>query len=89
MYTISAVQEMTITVEAYRCRRCGHVWRARRPGIPIRCAKCKSPYWRTSRSRTVDFTKVPAFGIWSDRPESDEELLKELGTGWGRRGDAD
>jgi hypothetical protein len=32
----------------------------------------------------VDFTKIPAFGMWADRPESDEELLKELGTGWGR-----
>jgi hypothetical protein len=37
----------------------------------------------------VDFTKIPAFGIWTDRPESDEELLKELGAGWGSRADTD
>ena len=26
------------------CCRCGHAWRSRR-GKPLRCAKCKSPYW--------------------------------------------
>ena len=26
------------------CGRCGHTWRPRR-GKPLRCAKCKSPYW--------------------------------------------
>lgn len=28
------------------------------------------------------FTDLPAFGIWQDRTESDEELLEELGSGW-------
>jgi len=26
------------------CSRCGHAWQSRR-GKPLRCAKCKSPYW--------------------------------------------
>lgn len=26
------------------CSRCGHTWKARR-GKPLRCARCKSPYW--------------------------------------------
>ena len=26
------------------CSRCGHKWQSRR-GKPLRCAKCKSPYW--------------------------------------------
>ena len=29
------------------CSRCGHAWRSRR-GKPLRCAKCKSPYWDRS-----------------------------------------
>ena len=28
------------------------------------------------------FADLPAFGIWKDRTESDEELLKEIGSGW-------
>jgi hypothetical protein len=31
------------------------------------------------RSRFAD---LPAFGIWKDRTETDEELLEELGSGW-------
>jgi hypothetical protein len=26
------------------CSRCGHKWQSRR-GKPLRCARCKSPYW--------------------------------------------
>lgn len=28
------------------------------------------------------FADLPAFGIWADRKESDDELLEELGSGW-------
>jgi len=28
------------------------------------------------------FAKLPSAGIWADRTESDDELLKELGSGW-------
>ena len=28
------------------------------------------------------FADLPAFGIWADRTESDDELLEELGSGW-------
>ncbi|MCK4830613.1 hypothetical protein KA005_83645 [bacterium] len=28
------------------------------------------------------FADLPTFGIWADRKESDDELLKELGSGW-------
>lgn len=30
-----------------------------------------------------DFTKLASFGMWADRPETDEELLHLLGSGWG------
>ncbi len=28
------------------------------------------------------FADLPAFGLWADRTESDDELLEELGSGW-------
>jgi hypothetical protein len=27
------------------CLRCGHSWVKRVPGRPVRCPKCKQPYW--------------------------------------------
>ena len=33
--------------------------------------------------KKTDFTKLPSFGMWADREESDEELLRELGGGFG------
>lgn len=31
-----------------RCKRCGRWWAAKSKD-PVRCGKCKSPYWRRSR----------------------------------------
>lgn len=43
----------TVKVDAYKCDRCGHVWLPRDPDKrPISCAKCKSAYWDTPRTRT-------------------------------------
>jgi predicted Zn-ribbon and HTH transcriptional regulator len=29
----------------YECKRCGHEWIPRKETKPVRCPKCKSPYW--------------------------------------------
>ena len=34
------------------------------------------------KSTPVDFTKLPAFGMWKDDPRSDEEILNDLGGNW-------
>jgi len=31
------------------CLRCGATWYPRKPEKPVRCAKCRSPYWATKR----------------------------------------
>lgn len=31
-------------VYVHKCLRCGYDWASRNPH-PIRCAKCKTPYW--------------------------------------------
>jgi len=33
----------------WKCDRCGHEWLSRDSDTPIRCAKCKSPYWNKPR----------------------------------------
>lgn len=42
-------------VREWTCRRkkCRHSWYSRKPGKPLRCAKCKSPYWDKSTVRTA------------------------------------
>lgn len=35
------------------------------------------------------FGSIPAFGMWADRTESDEDLLRELGSQWDSGGEAD
>jgi predicted Zn-ribbon and HTH transcriptional regulator len=40
-----------VSVEGYKCERCGHVWVPRLYGKkqPVICPKCKSPYWNKPR----------------------------------------
>jgi hypothetical protein len=56
-------------------------------------AKYKAASKKRSKARTMppirrgsqdfDFSKLPAFGMWKDRPETDEEILEEMRSGWG------
>ena len=39
-------------VRSLVCERCGHEWVPRVAGsIPLRCARCGSPYWDRPRKR--------------------------------------
>lgn len=38
-----------MTVDAYRCERCSHVWIPRGKLTPKICPKCKTPYWDRPR----------------------------------------
>jgi predicted Zn-ribbon and HTH transcriptional regulator len=39
-----------VTLEGFRCERCGHEWVPRDKGQePTVCPKCKSPYWNKPR----------------------------------------
>ncbi len=44
--------KVKITVEGFRCERCGHKWAPRnKREQPAVCPKCKSPYWNKPRKR--------------------------------------
>lgn len=36
----------------------------------------------SEQSLKSKFADLPAFGLWKDRKESDDEILEELGIGW-------
>lgn len=40
-----------VTLQGYKCERCGHVWvpRSTTDDTPTICPKCKSPYWDKPR----------------------------------------
>jgi predicted Zn-ribbon and HTH transcriptional regulator len=40
-----------IRTKVWVCARCGHEWLDRKGQKPLRCAKCKSPYWDTPKRR--------------------------------------
>lgn len=46
---------MTTTLSRLACLRCGHTWLPRSERAPVRCPRCKSPYWnRASRDKAAD-----------------------------------
>ncbi len=32
-------------IQRQQCTRCGYTWYPRTPKLPIKCARCGSPYW--------------------------------------------
>jgi Zn finger protein HypA/HybF involved in hydrogenase expression len=44
------VSYQKVKIEVFRCvcERCEHEWKSEK--LPIRCAKCKSPYWNVPKS---------------------------------------
>lgn len=42
--------KINITLEGYKCERCGHEWIPRTKEYPVICPKCKSPYWDRPKS---------------------------------------
>jgi predicted Zn-ribbon and HTH transcriptional regulator len=36
------------------CLRCGHRWHPRKDASPLRCPKCKNPYWNRKRERKTE-----------------------------------
>ena len=43
-----------ITLDGFRCERCGHEWRPKSDVMPTICPKCKSPYWDKPRKETKE-----------------------------------
>jgi predicted Zn-ribbon and HTH transcriptional regulator len=48
---LKQVAKIKITVDGYRCERCGYEWVKRKSteGDPEICPKCKSARWHTPR----------------------------------------
>ena len=43
----------TLHMEIRHCKRCGGDWCYHGVGRPLRCGKCKSPYWDRPRKETT------------------------------------
>ena len=43
-----------VSIEGYKCERCGHIWVPRKYSDkkdPVICPKCKSPYWNIPKTK--------------------------------------
>ncbi len=40
-----------VTITAFKCERCEHIWLPKSDRRPTICPKCKSPYWDKPRLR--------------------------------------
>lgn len=43
---------MKVKLPKFECLRCGHKWSPKNEETPLRCAFCKSPYWRKTPDKT-------------------------------------
>lgn len=48
--TLRAVKKKTLKIPTLSCAICGGEWIPRKQEWPLRCAKCKSPYWNKPRA---------------------------------------
>ena len=42
---------MKVWLPRFQCLRCGHSWHPKAEAVPLRCAKCKTPYWDTHKKK--------------------------------------
>jgi len=43
---------VVIKMYTHQCKRCGGSWKSENPN-PLRCGKCKSPYWGKERKEEI------------------------------------
>lgn len=73
---------MKIKLPTMKCKRCGHEWYPKREEMPIRCAKCKTPYWnipRVVKTALIIFCFLSFVGCKAARiagPEKETPVLK-------------
>ena len=74
-------------MELKTCKRCGEEWCFHGIGRPIRCGKCKSPYWDRERrneqsyglvERSVPPTDINRTPNFTAPPPSDLTRMEEL-----------
>jgi hypothetical protein len=64
-------------MEIKTCKRCGEPWCFHGTGRPIRCGKCKSPYWDRERVNGEAVRGVPRSTGGTSRPGANGASDKE------------
>jgi len=49
--TMGGMAGVPIVVVSVTCARCGHTWLPRQQGIPKKCPRCQTKYWRVGRKK--------------------------------------
>src|SRR5215813_6066132 len=57
--------ELKITIRAYLCSRCGHLWERRvkgTKGLPVTCPSCNPPYWNSKPKKEKELLPLTFHG---------------------------
>lgn len=65
-------------MEIKTCKRCGEPWCFHGTGRPIRCGKCKTPYWDREAKVAAEGVKENA-GVENRRSEVGSDKLRRVG----------
>jgi predicted Zn-ribbon and HTH transcriptional regulator len=49
---IPFMDERVIKLPTLKCLRCGHTWHPYREKMPLRCARCRTPYWNKPKRKS-------------------------------------
>ena len=49
-YSVCYTKGMELNLPTLECQRCDHQLYPKHPRFPLRCSKCKTPYWRTRKN---------------------------------------
>jgi len=48
---MSPAKRIKVAAWSFTCERCGYQWVSLAADKPLRCSRCKSPYWDTPRRK--------------------------------------
>lgn len=48
------IKRLKTEVLELTCERCGHIWRSTKCVPPVRCSKCRTPYWNKEKQKKGD-----------------------------------
>jgi predicted Zn-ribbon and HTH transcriptional regulator len=50
-YVSDFMARVKITIDGYKCEKCGHEWQKRGKLEPVQCPKCKSARWNEPKEK--------------------------------------
>ena len=67
---------MQIWLRGYQCQRCGHQWKPRKQGTPVKCPSCDSPNWQVPRGEKMPPHLEEVFQLYEVPQEQRDDIIR-------------